>query len=498
MAADLVGSSGGVQVFPIRSPRAALPADPRLRVVTAVLAAALTLALGALAAEPARASLAAVGPVNPATGFPDWYQDGNGLKLQLCLDGPPLCLAAADELVAPDGEAFWWQAEAVVPAGGGTARLVLAQEAAFVDGARTSFGRVRVTLTGARPNTTYAVTHPYWTLSVATDATGGGRTSTDVGCAGAPCTFSEALGTPVTTFLTWDTTPPNSAPPAGHIGDALTPHRVVGGSNGNRFTVSGLGGGGTTDLFTVQGKLAGPPVPVFSADRRGLEFGPAAPGAQPVLRTATITNLGVPAADGASNLGFGPVGISGPNATDYTLVGNTCLAPLAAGQSCAVTVAFKPGLSGLRVASLDVVHNGAGAGTRIPLSGTGTEPSAIVAGTSAANRLRVTRLRTTHRMSRARVLRRGLRLSMRLPVGTEVLKVAVYRVRNGRVVRRPVWLSVRIVGRISPNGLYRIRLDSRTLRRRLKAGLYQVNVTPGVSRRQLGTTTSTRVRITRR
>ena len=101
-------------------------------------------------------------------------------------------------------------------------------------------------------------------------------------------------------------------------------------------------------------------------------------------------------------------------------------------------------------------------------------------------------------MSRVRVLRRGLRLSMRLPAQTEVLKIAVYRVRNGRANREPVWLGYRVVGRIGRSGLYRVRLDSRALRQRLKAGLYQLNVTPGLSKRQLGRTTTTRIRITRR
>jgi len=484
----------------IRSLRPALRSGRSgLRVAAVVLAAALALAASWVAARPAHARLATVGPVNPATTFPDWYQDANGLKLQLCLDGPPFCLAAANDLAPPDGEAFWWQAEAVVPAGGGTARLVLAQEAAYVDGARTTFGRVRVSVTGARPNATYAVTHPYGTLNVATDATGGGRTSTDFGCGGTPCDFADALETPVATFLTWDTTPPNSAPPAGHIGDAITPHRVVGGTHGNSFTVSGLGGGGTTDLFTVQGKLAGPPVPVFNADRRALEFGPSVRGAEPVLRTATITNLGVPAADGSSNLGFGSVGISGADAADFTLVANTCLAPIGSGQSCAVTVAFKPGISGPRVASLDIVHNAAGAGTRIPLSGTGTERAVgSVAGVAARSTLRISKLRTTHRLSRARVLRRGLRLSMRLPAQTEILKVAVYRFRGRTLVRKPVWLGYRVVGRLGRGGLYRVRLDSRTLRQRMKAGRYRLDVTPALSKRELGVTTATPIRITRR
>jgi hypothetical protein len=208
-----------------------------------------------------------------------------------------------------------------------------------------------------------------------------------------------------------------------------------------------------------------------------------------------MRNLGVPAADGASNLALGPIGISGPDAADYALVGDTCSGRvLPSGQTCALTVAFRPGVSAVRVASLDVVHNAAGRGARIPLSGMGADSAAAVAG-ATARRLTIRRLRTAHRLSRARVLRRGLRLSMRVPAGTEVLKVAVYRVRRGRVTRPPVWLGYRVVGRA---GLYRVRLDSRALRRRLTAGLYQVNVTPGLSRRQLGATATTRVRITRR
>jgi hypothetical protein len=84
---------------------------------------------------------------------------------------------------------------------------------------------------------------------------------------------------------------------------------------------------------------------------------------------------------------------------------------------------------------------------------------------------------------------------MRLPQGTEIVKVAIRRVRHGRALRRPVWLGYRVVAHA---GLYRLRLDSRALRRRLTPGLYQVNVTPGISRRQLGRTTTTRIRVTRR
>ena len=65
-------------------------------------------------------------------------------------------------------------------------------------------------------------------------------------------------------------------------------------------------------------------MPVFSVDHGTLDFGSVTAGGAPATRTLTVTNLGVPAADGSSNLGVGAIGISGPDAADFTLVGNTC------------------------------------------------------------------------------------------------------------------------------------------------------------------------------
>ena len=465
---------------------------PCLRLAAAALAAVAALVSGLGAARPAHAALSAVGPVNPATAFPDWYQDGTGLKLQLCLDGPPFCLAAANELVAPDGEAFWFQAEAVVPVGpGGTARLVLAQEAAFLDTAPISFGRVRVVVTSAQPNTTYTFEHPYGTATVTTDVGGNGRFGQDVGCEAAPCAFGAALGSGVgPEFLRWDPSVP-PAPPGGHIGDALTPHAVVGGSVRNTF---GVAGGASTSLFTVQGKLAGPPVPVFNAPGT-VDFGTQTKGV-PSSRAVVVRSFGVPdGGTGRSNLVIAGIGLSGPAASDYQIVSNTCSAQsLASGAGCTLGIQFTPSAAGARSARIDLGTNAAGSVRHVALAGNGALSAAEVAA-AAARRLTVRRLRTTHRMSRARVLRRGLRLSMRVPAGAEILKIAVYRVRGGRAIRKPVWLGFRAVNR---TGLYRMRLNSRALRRRLKTGLYQVNVTPGVSRRELGRTTTTRIRITRR
>jgi hypothetical protein len=122
--------------------------------------------------------------VSLAHGFPLWFEDSNGLRLQLCLDqsvetaiGPARpCLTEEFFPGAPISfpgnfgpEAFWWSAVAfdtfTSTVGGGDALLVLAQEAAFadgvtVDGDQVAFGRIRIRINVPVPGT-YRVTHPY-------------------------------------------------------------------------------------------------------------------------------------------------------------------------------------------------------------------------------------------------------------------------------------------------------------------------------------------------
>jgi hypothetical protein len=490
-------------LFSIRSPRTAGRKPGGLRSLKiALLAGLVTVTAGALAA-PAGASLGAVGPVNPRTGFADWYQDNNALQLQLCEDGLPVCSAAPGDLVAPDGEAFYWRGQGDLTSGTLKAKLALAQEAAFApapDLSPVAFGRVRVTITGALPNTTYTVQHPYGTLSITTDGGGIGKSTTDVGCAAGPCDWTAALGTAIGPFLHWDPTVA-PFPPAGYIGDAATPHKVVGSPTGfNGFALSGGGVNLNTDLLTVEGKLAGPPVPDIEVTK-SLGFGGTAVGA-PLRRTITVQNLGVPdPGQGRSNLAFRGITIGGPQAAAFTLVGDTCSGrPLASGQACQLTVQMNAGVPGTYAATLGIGQNAFSGFSAVALTGSVAAPAPAGTGVLAGgsrSRLTIRRLHTTHRLSRARVLRNGLRLTMQLPAGTQIVKFSVLRVRNGKVNRKPVWLAFRVAPSRT-TGLYRVRLDSRTLRRRLKTGLYQLNVTPGVSKQQLGQTSTTRIRVTRR
>jgi hypothetical protein len=479
-----------------RSPQtaAAMTAGPSRHLRAALVALLAALAM-TVAAAPAHANLSAVAPNDPATRAPAWFQDGNGLKLGLCLDGPPYCLTSAADFAAPNGEGFYFQAQGDLTIGAaGKAKLILAQEAANTPGGPGAFMRIRVTITAAQPNSPYVVTHPFGTIRLTTDGLGNAKSTVDTGCTVGPCaSFAGALSGEIGPFLQWDPRVA-PAPPALHIGDSVTPHAVVGGTNGNSFTIAGVGGS-TTNLFTVAGKLAGPPVPVYNGPG-SIDFGSSPLGAA-TSQAATIVSFGVPdLGTGQSNLVVAGVGLSGPAASDYQIVSNTCSAnSFPSGAGCMLGVQFTPSAAGPRPATIDIGTNAVGSVRHIALTGTGIAPSAGVAAASARNRLAIRKLRTTHRMSRARVLRNGLRLSMVLPQGTEIIKVSVNRIRNNKVVRKPVWIGFRVAP--SRAGLYRLTLDSRALRRRMKVGLYVLKVTPGASKQQLGVTTTTRVRITR-
>jgi hypothetical protein len=259
-----------------------------LMVSFATLLALLTLmAAFAQSAESAER----VGPRDPDHGFPVWYQDSKGLLLELCIDGPPLCLEGLPNPNQPASvsptpalsnfpeEAFWWAGEASMPTrNGGSALLVLAREAAFGgadeavrDGDQVSFSRVRIRIDNLVPGATYKVTHPYG-VNVFRNVAGGRRGinfTQDVGCALSPnpnspgCNFRDALFGRVDPFLTWD--PAFApAPPLGYVGDPRRPHRVTGSPRGtNFFRIEGpnVGGRGDnmiqTSRFAVQGKITG-------------------------------------------------------------------------------------------------------------------------------------------------------------------------------------------------------------------------------------------------
>lgn len=130
--------------------------------------------------------------ISLANGFPIWYRDAGGTKLELCLDNRPAvvgaktvlpCLTSEPFITSPISfpnnfgtEAQYWSASAFTtftstlngqPAGGGSVLLETALEAGFLnlvpaDGQQSVFARIRlridIPVTG-----TYRVTHPFGT-----------------------------------------------------------------------------------------------------------------------------------------------------------------------------------------------------------------------------------------------------------------------------------------------------------------------------------------------
>lgn len=106
------------------------------------------------------------------------------------------------------------------------------------------------------------------------------------------------------------------------------------------------------------------------------------------------------------------------------------------------------------------------------------------AGTTAAKpRLALRSLGIAPRIKQSKAQKSGLRLVMRLPDGTEIVKVNVYR-------KTAKGLKLLSSGFKSPAaaGLYRVSQSHVALRRLLKKGTYEVQVTPGYSRGELGRT----------
>ncbi|MBD3782555.1 MAG: choice-of-anchor D domain-containing protein [Micrococcales bacterium] len=390
----------------------ALPSghSTRYRGTATALAALLTVAL-ALMALPTPGALAAGGQpavataVDPANGFPLWYEDAGGTRLEPCLDpSDGNCVVLADAGYDParpqvfpsnfPEEFFYLVAESSkIPTPGcqgtrrGTTSVRLALEGAFANGApapgeQMVFGRVRLTVTsGLCANGSYTATTPFGPISFRADSAGGlarNQGTTDVGCvpvAPATCDFRLPLSGPVArSFLRWN---PAVAPaaPAGYLGDATTPHRITGAtytapgeaSPANYFRVAGtrLNTPLTTDLFTVSGKVAG----ALAAAPRAVSIGAVAVGSSAPDREVVVTNLAAAATTPSA------VTVTGPAAGDFTVIQDTCSATaLPRDANCSVRVRFTPGAVGARGATLSVTHDGLRSPVSVPLTGEGTAP----------------------------------------------------------------------------------------------------------------------------
>jgi hypothetical protein len=372
--------------------------------------ALLALAAVAFSVSRADATLSAVGPTSqPTGGFPRYFTDSTGQRLELCLDQSGNCLATFPDPASPPSlpdnfpdESFWFDGTADVPIPGpngttGKALLVMATEAAFgtdvADGDQIAFSRIRLRIVGGFPNQDYTFTYPYGTLKLRTAANGGVSSTSDVGCFAFPCDWSQVLRGAVGPWLKWN---PAVAPaaPAGYIGDPNVLHQVVGSPTGNNILrVNGGGntglpqpsgaspGGVQTNLFAIQGKIdTGPdpapppnPAPAASFVPTSLNYAPRDVGTTSAAQTTTLSNTG------SATMSIASVTLTGANVGDFAITSNTCGATLAASASCAVAVTFSPTVSGTRVANVTFADNAAGNPHSVTLTGSGNGALAPIA-----------------------------------------------------------------------------------------------------------------------
>ncbi|MEA2256187.1 MAG: hypothetical protein QOG35_2232 [Solirubrobacteraceae bacterium] len=218
--------------------------------IAAVAVAAPTGVIGTKTPVPTE-GLAKAGPVNPDTGYPDFYKDFQRMSLEPCLDAnDPMCLPPGGDynpniplnitdstkpVNFPD-EFFYMNATAgfigIGSDGGGKVSVENALEGAFsvgapVNGDQMVFSRFRVRITGGlKANEKYLIVHPYGTDEVTTDAGADGIFATeDIGIT--PGAFSEALAGQVGPFLHWTDPAPGEAPlPPGYIGAPGQDHAI--------------------------------------------------------------------------------------------------------------------------------------------------------------------------------------------------------------------------------------------------------------------------------
>jgi hypothetical protein len=292
----------------------------RRTVAVAVTAAAIAASgvVVAAAATPPPAhlnntvGLKTVGPILESNGFPLWYKDTSGQRLELCTDpGDALCIPGPlPTLGAPvvfptnfPDEAFYSVGDSTLATNGtgGKAILVASVEAAFAGagvpaaGQQITFGRVRIRAAGVIDGATYKVTHPYGVDTFVADGTAAGNlagaarginSTQDIGDLTGGGNFEQTLASRPAPFLKWDselgTLPQLPGGGPAYLGDPAIPHTVTGSPyNTNVFRIEGPLGSfpgspdqctspglgdsnSTTDLsdciqttlFSIQGKVA--------------------------------------------------------------------------------------------------------------------------------------------------------------------------------------------------------------------------------------------------
>jgi len=379
----------------------------RGRLPTMLAATALAAATVPLAAAPAEAAIDTSGAlILGPQGFPQWYEDADGQRVELCLDDNLRCSTVSALLnSAAGGEAMYWAAVAAPPAGLAGQGLEMDVSAGFDPTSGLPFvtGRIRIRVRDLVPGEQYTLTHPYG-VHVATaevdpdplepgeELDGRIRFIQEVGCvapeepadgtpapAAPPCDFESPLAGPLFNGFLRQPTAPD-----GYLGEgllAVTPRPVENGPNGNDFQVEGPGipaGAAPTTDFLVEGRLAAP----VAATMANTEFGTQKVG-EPASRTVRVRNT-----DTQSVTLDDPV-LGGTNPAQFAVApaaSNGCgTGPLGAGATCNLRLTFQPTGTGFRTAALRL-PNDRDADNQVrslTVSGVGARPRATMRGSLA-------------------------------------------------------------------------------------------------------------------
>jgi hypothetical protein len=385
------------------------------------------MAVGAMAAlaGPANADLTVA--ANDVTGFPASVTDALNQTALLCLGPAPECGAGApdiNQISQPDGEAFYWSGAVSAPLADGAVDVSFDVEAATgPDGVQTTFQRIQVGSrkdTAKLPDGEYTITSPFGTFTATKDASRPGNWRRIE-------TSSAGVGT-IDHFLT------SVGHPVGYYGDADgNPGPVVGGDAVGTVTVQAPGPAATAEIaatadWTISGRMDGTPL-----------------GTPP------------PPADGDGD-GV-PNNVDGCPSTPGTAANHGCPDPAAQPQSVPAAGTDRS------TTIIQVVERAAPAG------------AGQVLGVKATSPLAVSGLTLARRISIARVRQQGLRASMQVKEGTNVVRIAIYKARDGRKTGSALFVT----NRVARAGLLRMTLRNRSLLAKLRAGTYVLEARSGQS-----------------
>ncbi len=114
------------------------------------------------------------------------------------------------------------------------------------------------------------------------------------------------------------------------------------------------------------------------ATPRILSFGNVDLDSASTAQTVTLKNIS------NSAIAVSSTAISGPNAGDFTISGNTCGSRIAGSSNCTIAVTFAPTADGVRSATLTITHSGFHPTQTVTLSGDGTGMISTLAVTPSA------------------------------------------------------------------------------------------------------------------